>query len=192
MAIDNLTLVAAARLLCSCCWSWALFLFEWRIGTDQHHHHPAVAGRRRPGAVPAWRHVNTMVLAGFVIALGAVVDDAIVDVENIVRRLRLHRREGSAQIDAARSCSRRRLEVRGADRLRDAHRGARPAADLLPARPDRRVLPAAGHVVRPGRASSRSVVALTRTPALSLILFSRGRLDPARVAARASGCSAAT
>jgi CzcA family heavy metal efflux pump len=45
--------------------------------------------------------VNTMVLAGFVIALGVVVDDAILDVENIMRRLRQYRSQGSTRSTAS-------------------------------------------------------------------------------------------
>src|SRR3989442_410815 len=39
--------------------------------------------------------LNTMVLAGFVIAVGAIVDDAIVAVDHVVRELRKRRQEGS-------------------------------------------------------------------------------------------------
>src|SRR5947209_3431380 len=39
--------------------------------------------------------LNTMVLAGFVIAVGAIVDDAIVAVDQVVRELRRRRQEGS-------------------------------------------------------------------------------------------------
>jgi CzcA family heavy metal efflux pump len=57
--------------------------------------------------------LNTMVLAGFVIAVGVVVDDAIIDVENIVRRLRQARREG-VQKSTASVILEASLEVRSA------------------------------------------------------------------------------
>ncbi len=57
--------------------------------------------------------INVMTLAGLAIAIGAVVDDAIVDVENIVRRLRRLRAEGSAQSTAS-IVLEASLEVRGA------------------------------------------------------------------------------
>ena len=68
-----------------------LFLFDWRTALISMTAIPLslVAA----SLVLYWRGgtINTMVLAGLVIALGEVVDDAIIDVENIVRRLRLNR-----------------------------------------------------------------------------------------------------
>ncbi|HET9912354.1 MAG TPA: efflux RND transporter permease subunit, partial [Anaerolineales bacterium] len=56
--------------------------------------------------------INVMTLAGLAIAIGAVVDDAIVDVENIVRHLRRLRKEGSTQSTAS-IVLEASLEVRG-------------------------------------------------------------------------------
>jgi CzcA family heavy metal efflux pump len=66
-----------------------LFLYEWRTAVISATAIPLslVAA----GLVLYYRGevINTMVLAGLVLALGEVVDDAIIDVENIARRLRL-------------------------------------------------------------------------------------------------------
>jgi CzcA family heavy metal efflux pump len=57
--------------------------------------------------------LNTMVIAGLVIALGEIVDDAIIDVENIGRRLRLNR-QSSAPRPAFEVVLQASLEVRSA------------------------------------------------------------------------------
>lgn len=57
--------------------------------------------------------INTMILAGMVIALGDIVDDAIIDIENVVRRLRIHRQEGGTK-STARVILDASLEVRSA------------------------------------------------------------------------------
>jgi Cu/Ag efflux pump CusA len=79
----------------------ALFLFEWRVVVISLLTIPL--SLMAAILVLSWRGatVNTMTLAGLVIALGAVVDDAIIDVENILRRLREHRRAGGARNVAA-------------------------------------------------------------------------------------------
>jgi CzcA family heavy metal efflux pump len=57
--------------------------------------------------------INTMVLAGFVISVGVVVDDAIIDIENIWRRLKLARATGDPT-PTARIVLEASLEVRRA------------------------------------------------------------------------------
>ena len=86
-AIDNLT--EALGIGCGLVVLILLtFLFDWRTAVISLTAIPlslvaAVMAFAYSGAT-----INTMVLAGLVIALGEVVDDAIIDVENIARRLR--------------------------------------------------------------------------------------------------------
>jgi CzcA family heavy metal efflux pump len=88
------------------------FLFDWRAALISVVAIPLslVAA----GLVLYWRGttVNVMVLAGLVIALGVVVDDAIIGVQNILRRLRENHRKGSPRSTAEITLE-ASLEVRG-------------------------------------------------------------------------------
>jgi Cu/Ag efflux pump CusA len=113
--------------------------------------------------------INTMVLAGLVIALGAVVDDAIVDVENIMRRLREARREGR-RTPIARVILEASFEVRHAIIFSTL-------IEIMALVPVFVMEGLSGAFFRPLAFSyalavaASTVVALTVTPALSLILL---------------------
>jgi len=90
-----------------------LFLFDWRTAVISLTAIPlslmaAILVFTYSGAT-----INTMVLAGLVIALGEVVDDAIIDVENISRRLRLATASGEKK-SAFRIVLEASMEVRSA------------------------------------------------------------------------------
>ncbi|MEW6475977.1 MAG: efflux RND transporter permease subunit [Actinomycetota bacterium] len=90
-----------------------VFLYSWRVALISVVAIPL--SLLAAAMVLNWRGttVNTMILAGFAIALGDVVDDAIIDIENVVRRLREHRREGRTGSTAG-VILHASLEVRGA------------------------------------------------------------------------------
>ncbi|MGD8866752.1 MAG: efflux RND transporter permease subunit [Gemmatimonadales bacterium] len=89
------------------------FLWEWRVALISSVAIPLSLVSAGVVLYLRGAAINTMVLAGFVIALGAVVDDAIIDIENIVRRLRQHRKEGR-RTSTARVILEASLEVRSA------------------------------------------------------------------------------
>src|SRR5204862_6228396 len=72
-----------------------VFLFDWRTALISLTAIPLSLVAAILALTWAGVSINTMVLAGLVIALGEVVDDAIIDVENIMRRLRQNRAEGN-------------------------------------------------------------------------------------------------
>jgi CzcA family heavy metal efflux pump len=116
--------------------------------------------------------INTMVIAGLVIALGEVVDDAIIDVENIVRRLRLNRTAAKPQ-SAFHIVLEASLEVRSAIVYATAiivlvfmpvfFLEGLPGAFFRPL--------AMGYVLA---IVASLLVALVVTPAMSLLILSRG------------------
>jgi len=118
--------------------------------------------------------INTMVLAGLIIALGEVVDDAIIDVENIMRRLRLNRLAGNPQ-SAFHVVLQASIEVRSAV----FYGSLIVALVLLPVF----LLPGlSGKFFRPLALSyilailASLLVALTLTPALCLLILPRAAL----------------
>jgi CzcA family heavy metal efflux pump len=146
-----------------------LFLYSWRTAVISVVAIPLslVAA----GLVLHWRGatINTMILAGMVIALGDIVDDAIIDIENVVRRLRQHRSAGSG-VSTSRVILDASLEVRSAIVYATL-------IEIVAVAPIFMLEGLSGSFFRPLATSyalallASMVVALTVTPAMSLIFF---------------------
>ncbi|WP_325002519.1 efflux RND transporter permease subunit [Intrasporangium sp.] len=113
--------------------------------------------------------INTMILAGMVIALGDIVDDAIIGVENVVRRLRQHRAAGTGA-RTAKVILEASLEVRSAIVYATL-------IEIVAIAPIFMLEGLSGSFFRPLATAyalalgASMLVALTVTPAMSLILF---------------------
>jgi CzcA family heavy metal efflux pump len=173
-SIDNLTraLIIGALLVVLVL---GAFLFEWRAALISVAAIPLSMMAAGLTLYARGATINIMVLAGLVIALGVVVDDAIIGVENIMRRLRQHRREGSDKSTAAVILD-ASLEVRSAM----VYATLIIVAALLPVF---LVTGLTATFFRPLVLSyalavfASMVVALTVTPAMSLILLSSAAID---------------
>jgi CzcA family heavy metal efflux pump len=167
-ALDNLT----HSLLIGCVLVivvLSLFLYDWRAAVISSLAIPLSLIAAMLVLYYRGGTINTMVLAGLIIALGEVVDDAIIDVENILRRLRLNAEKENPQ-SAFRVVLSASLEVRSAV----VYATLIVCITLVPVF---FLDGLAGSFFRPLAASyilaivASLVVALTVTPALSLILL---------------------
>ncbi len=169
-ALDNLTesLVIGCVLVIVVL---ALFLFDWRAALISSLAIPLSLVAAALMLYYRGGTINTMVLAGLIIALGEVVDDAIIDVENILRRLKLNHEAGNPR-SAFRVVFEASIEVRSAV----VYATLIVVMTLLPVF---FLDGLAGSFFRPLAASyilailASLVVALTVTPALSLVLLPR-------------------
>ena len=149
-----------------------LFLYEWRMAFISLVAIPLSLIAAALVLYVRGGTIDTMVLAGLIIALGEVVDDAIIDVENIVRRLRLNAAAGYPRA-AFRVVLDASLEVRSAVVLGSL-------IVVLVFIPVFFLEGLAGAFFRPLALSymlaigASLFVALTVTPALSLLLLPRG------------------
>jgi Cu/Ag efflux pump CusA len=133
--------------------------------------------------------LNVMVLAGLLIALTAIIDDAAADAQNIMRRVRQHRLNGSSKSTSS--------------IILEASREVRKAATyatlicLLAATPFFFMGGLAGAFLKPLLLSYllallvSMLVALTVTPALSLMLFRNAPLEASPLSTETKGASAA-
>jgi CzcA family heavy metal efflux pump len=148
----------------------AVFLFDWRAVVVSLVAIPLSLTAAALVLYARGETLNTMVLAGLVIALGVIVDDAIIDVESITRRLREGRGESVTRVILEASLQTRRTLVFGT------------LIVVLPLLPVFFMRGVSGALFRPLALSytlavlASLVVALTVTPALSAILWSRPRL----------------
>jgi len=155
-----------------------LFLFDWRCAVISATAIPLSLLAAIMVLYYRGGTVNTMVLAGLVIALGEVVDDAIIDVENIMRRLRLNAKLPEGPVDDKTQYRRSDFAV-----VLDASMEVRSAVVYATVIVVLAFLPVffltglAGAFFRPLAAAyilailASLAVALTVTPAMSLILL---------------------
>ncbi len=171
LAVEHLS---SLMLMASALVAVALFglFFHWRLALIST---LAVALSALVAATVLYLHgttINMMIIAGWVVALGALIDDAVIDGANVARRLREKRAAGGS---GARAIFEALLEVR------------RPilyatALALLAIAPVYFVEGVPGALAHPIAASyavallASMLVALTLTPALSLLLLADAAL----------------
>jgi Cu/Ag efflux pump CusA len=119
--------------------------------------------------------LNAMVLAGLAVALGIVIDDAVVDVNRVIQRLRENRQQGGLKSAAA-------IILESAEETRGALFFA-TLVTLLTVVPVFFIQGVSGAIFQPMALTyvlavvGSMVVALTVTPALTMLLLSKTDLD---------------
>jgi len=154
------------------------FLYEWRVALISCIAMPLSLMAAGLVLYYLGATINTMILAGFVIALGDIVDDAIIDIENVVRRLRQQQKEGRGKSlkSMARIILEASLEVRGAIVYATL-------IEVLAIMPVFFMVGLSGAFFKPLAFAYAlallvsMIVALTVTPALALILLRNAPLD---------------